>query len=126
MVDGGGPAGVKDAAEFGGGPAGVVDGFSAMSEKIDVPRKYCDFESGVAGGLEENGTWKVDMAGRRKHNHWGYIAFHNQENIYFKTQWRPTVVRTPPLHGYCPALVLCRLSCSQLIQRSINFVAWRV
>ncbi len=56
MVDGGGPAGVNDAAEFGGGPAGVVDGFSAMSEKVDVALEYRDFGSGVAGGLEENGT----------------------------------------------------------------------
>lgn len=56
MVDGGGPAGVNDAAEFGGGPAGVVDGFSAMSEKVDVAFEYRDFGSGVAGGLEENGT----------------------------------------------------------------------
>jgi hypothetical protein len=37
MVDGGGPAGVKDAAVLGGGPAGVVDGFSAISEKFGLP-----------------------------------------------------------------------------------------
>jgi len=60
MLDGGGPAGVKDAPVSGGGPAGVVDGFSAISEKVDlpleVPLEGCDFASGVAGGLEEKGT----------------------------------------------------------------------
>jgi hypothetical protein len=56
MLDGGGPAGVKDAPVLGGGPAGVVDGFSAISEKVDLPREGCDFASGVAGGLDEKGT----------------------------------------------------------------------
>lgn len=50
---GGGPAGVKDPAEDGGGPAGVVEGF-APYEKI-----LLDLLSGVAGGLEEYGTWKA-------------------------------------------------------------------
>jgi hypothetical protein len=39
MVDGGGPAGVNDGPVVGGGPAGVVDGFSAISEKTDLPRE---------------------------------------------------------------------------------------
>lgn len=57
--DGGGPAGVKDPEDDGGGPAGVVEGFEAPKEKILLP--LFDFLSGVAGGLEENGTWKPDM-----------------------------------------------------------------
>ncbi len=57
MVDGGGPAGVNDAPDWGGGPAGVVEGLSAMSENVDLPRETCDLDSGVAGGgLEEKGT----------------------------------------------------------------------
>ena len=65
-MEGGGPSGVKEAAEEGGGPAGVVDGFEAReSAKPDLlPGK--GFEPGVEGplGLEENGIWKVDMASR--------------------------------------------------------------
>lgn len=65
-MEGGGPSGVKEAAEEGGGPAGVVDGFEAReSAKAGlVPRK--DFDPGVEGplGLEEKGIWKVDMASR--------------------------------------------------------------
>ena len=65
-MEGGGPSGVKEAAEEGGGPAGVVDGFEAReSEKPNLlPRR--SFEPGVEGllGLEENGIWKVDMASR--------------------------------------------------------------
>jgi hypothetical protein len=46
---------VNDAAEEGGGPAGVVEGlFEAPNEKA----LWLDFLSGVAGGLEESGTWK--------------------------------------------------------------------
>jgi len=52
---GGGPAGVNDPADEGGGPAGVVDGF-APNEKV-LP--LLDFLSGVDGGLEEYGTWKL-------------------------------------------------------------------
>lgn len=37
MVEGGGPAGVKDAPVFGGGPAGVVEGFSAISAVFNLP-----------------------------------------------------------------------------------------
>ena len=57
-VFGGGPAGVKEPAEDGGGgPAGVVEGFDA---KLPKPRPL-RWLSGVAGGLEENGTVKPDM-----------------------------------------------------------------
>lgn len=68
MVEGGGPAGVKD-APVGGGPAGVVDGFSAISLKTNPSLDRFGRESGVVGGLDENGTWKVDMAGKCKHDH---------------------------------------------------------
>lgn len=63
MVEGGGPAGVKD-APVGGGPAGVVDGFSAISLKTGPSLDRFGLESGVVGGLDEKGTWKVDMAGK--------------------------------------------------------------
>jgi hypothetical protein len=53
--EGGGPAGVKDAAEEGGGPAGVVEGFEAPNPKRLLP--LLDLLSGVdGGGLEEKGT----------------------------------------------------------------------
>jgi hypothetical protein len=53
--EGGGPAGVKDPDdEGGGGPAGVVEGFEAPKENGLLP--FFEFFSGVAGGLEENGT----------------------------------------------------------------------
>lgn len=62
--EGGGPAGVNDPdEEGGGGPAGVVEGFEAPKEKGLLP--FFDFLSGVAGGLDENGTWKPDMAQSR-------------------------------------------------------------
>lgn len=54
VVDGGGPWGVKEAAEEGGGgPAGVVDGLLARLLLLllrDLP--------GVAGGLESYGKVK--------------------------------------------------------------------
>jgi len=52
--DGGGPCGVKEAADEGGGPAGVVEGlFEAPNEKA----LWLDLLSGVdGGGLEESGT----------------------------------------------------------------------
>jgi hypothetical protein len=56
MVEGGGPAGVKEAPESGGGPAGVVDGLPAISEKAGLPLDGCALDSGVAGGLEEKRT----------------------------------------------------------------------
>jgi hypothetical protein len=50
-VDGGGSAGVKEAAEDGGGPAGVVDGPLAKSaERPGLPLPLRD--SGVDGALE--------------------------------------------------------------------------
>lgn len=57
--DGGLPAGVKDRSdEPGGGPAGVVDGFDA---KLLAKGLVFRLLSGVEGGLEENGTWNVDI-----------------------------------------------------------------
>ena len=60
LEDGGLPAGVNDIKdEPGGGPAGVVDGFEA---KLLVKGLLFRLLSGVDGGLEEKGTWNVDMA----------------------------------------------------------------
>jgi hypothetical protein len=49
IEEGGGPAGVKDAADEGGGPAGVVVGLVAKDSLLFVP----NFVPGVEGGLEE-------------------------------------------------------------------------
>lgn len=57
--DGGSPAGVNEPEDDGGGPAGVVEGFEAPKENKLLP--LLDFFSGVAGGLEEYGTWKPDI-----------------------------------------------------------------
>ena len=45
--------------EPGGGPAGVVDGSDA---KLLINGVLFRRDSGVVGGLDEKGTWKVDMA----------------------------------------------------------------
>jgi hypothetical protein len=51
--DGGGPTGVNDKwCDDGGGPAGVVEGLDEKLRRL----------SGVAGGLEEIGTAKPDIA----------------------------------------------------------------
>ena len=64
MDEGGLPSGVKDRSdEPGGGPAGVVDGFDA---KLFAKGLLLRLVSGVEGGLEEKGTWNVDIVGRCK------------------------------------------------------------
>lgn len=62
MDEGGGaPAGVNEFAEDGGGPAGVVEGCGRRL--LNSPLGRDRRESGVEGGLEENGTAKCpDMA----------------------------------------------------------------
>ncbi len=57
--EGGGPAGVNEGADEGGGPAGVVEGldmklFDFEARPLDIRSR----ESGVDGGLDENGTAK--------------------------------------------------------------------
>ena len=52
---GGCPLGVNEAVEEKGGPAGVVDGFKA--KLYDCRGR----ESGVDGGLDENGTAEPDI-----------------------------------------------------------------
>jgi hypothetical protein len=55
--EGGGSVGVNDPVDEGGGPAGVVEGFEAPNGKLLLP--LLDLLSGVDGGLDEYGTWKV-------------------------------------------------------------------
>ena len=56
MVEGGGPAGVKDRTD-GGGPAGVVDGLAPNMEKeLSILSVRLRRVPGVDGGLEERGT----------------------------------------------------------------------
>ena len=49
IVEGGGPAGVKEPTEDGGGPAGVVEGFETLKGLKESFLRL----SGVEGGLEE-------------------------------------------------------------------------
>lgn len=57
--DGGGPAGVVEAAasEFGGGAAGVVDGLE--NPCLLSLWGFGDLVLGVDGGLVESGTWNM-------------------------------------------------------------------
>lgn len=53
IVDGGGPAGVKECVDDGGGPAGVVEACPSRVEKSGLFWKSGVCPPGVDGGLED-------------------------------------------------------------------------
>lgn len=54
---------MNEGAEEGGGPAGVVEGLDMKLFEFDEwPLAVRDRDSGVDGGLDENGTAKPDIA----------------------------------------------------------------